>query len=286
MVAALVLAVLGVPAHARADDEARSAANRSTPYFRETGCTEIGYLRGGLTSAVRPLVPERFALVDYPGFPEGSPPRVELYVNEVTCDRGRFLRGNDSRHYTYLIVSAFVTSSEGDQRDGSYVLFFATESREQRVALRRAGWPVIALSKRTTALITRDTGGTPVGAALHVVGGRWDHDIAAVANSALSSVETSTYGFYRDTATGPSTLCFANRAAVAGASYSGDLRGTPFATVAYVPPQFTGYPATLVVGDWDATVTPGACPASTARRMTVPQRSPSTQPLDDQRMGG
>ena len=135
---------------------------------------------------MRPLVPDRFALADFHGVPEGSPPRVYLLINEVTCDRGRFPgRVSNMSHYTYVIVSALVTATEGDQRDGAYVLFYATENRAQRAALRRLGWPLTKLSRRTTAQITRDTGGTPLGSALHVVGGGWDHDLAAVANAPL-----------------------------------------------------------------------------------------------------
>lgn len=260
LLAGLVLGLLPVRAQAQGRD--RPAAPTSS--YRESGCTEIGYERGGFASAVRPLVPERFALVDFPGVPEGAPARVLLAVNEVTCDRGRFPRGPDQRRYSYLIVSAFVTASEGDQRDGSYVLFYATENHAQRAALRRLGWPVTSLGRGTQAQVSRDTTGAPVGLALHVVGGGWDHDIAAVASAAPGAVDASSYAFYRDTADGPSTACFANLTSQTSAVYSGDLRGTPFATVAYAPPVFTSYAGTLTVGEWDVTVTAGPCPASPA----------------------
>lgn len=274
VLAALVLALL--PAHALAND-APAAARTPTLSFTESGCTEIAYTRGGLISAVRPLVPERFVLADYPGLPAGAPRRAELLVNEVTCDQGRFPgHGGRRGHYTYLIVSVFVTATKGDQRDGAYVLFYATENRAQRAALRRLGWPVTSLSRRTTAHLTRDTTGSPLGAALHVVGGGWDHELAAVATAPLPQPEESTAQFYRDTRTGPSTLCFANHAAATSASYSGDLRGTRFATVAFAPPVFTGYPGFLVVGGWDATVTSGPCPTSPAPALRALQHRSAT----------
>ena len=268
--AALVLALL--PVRALADDEiARDSSERSLLSYRESGCTEINYQRGGLARAVRPLVPKRFALADFPGVPEGAPPRVYLLISEVTCDRGRFPGHATSQGpYTFVIVSASVTAVEGDQRDGAYVLFYVTENRTQLAALRRLGWPVTSLSRRTTALITRDNSGTVLGSALHVVGGGWNHDLTAMSNAPLSSVEPSTAEYYRDTPTGPQTLCFDNLVSVAPAWYSGDLRGTPFATIAYVPPRFFMYPGGLVVGGWSVTVTTGSCPTSTARPLRVP----------------
>lgn len=277
LLTALVLGLLPLPA--AADGGAPKPSAWPTVSYREQGCTEIGYERGGLESAVRPLVPARFALVDFPGLPEGAPARVRLAVNEVTCTRGRFPGDDGPRRYTYLIVSAFVTATEGDQRDGSYVLFYATENRAQRATLRRAGWPVSSLGKRSAATVTRDTSGTPVGLALHVVGGGWNHDIAAVANAPQPAVATSTYEFYRDTAAGPSTACFLNRISQTSAWYSGDLRGTPFATVAYAPPVFTSYPGGLTVGEWDVTVTSGPCPESTApaRRVAAPRAADASE---------
>ena len=270
VLAALVLALL--PVRALADDEiARDSSERSLLSYRESGCTEINYQRGGLASAVRPLVPERFALADFPGVPAGAPPRVYLLISEVTCDRGRFPgHATNRRPYTYVIVSASVTAARGDQRDGAYVLFYATENRTQLAALRRTGWPVTSLSQRTTALITRDTSGTVLGSTLHVVGNGWDHDLTAMANGPLASVEPSTAEYYRDTPTGPQTSCFDNQVSVAPAWYSGDLRRTPFASIAYVPPQFFMYPGGLVVGGWRVTVTTGNCPTSTARPLKVP----------------
>lgn len=262
LLAALVVALLAAPAQA---DSAVPRGASSTLTYRESGCTEIAYQRGGLASAVRPLVPERFVLADFPGVPEGAPARVQLLVNEVTCEHGRFPgRGRVQRPYSYVIVSASVTATEGEQRDGAYVLFYATENREQLAALRRLGWPLTSLSRRTEALVTRDTTGTPVGSALHVVGGGWDHDLAAVANAPLPEPGASAAEYYRDTPEGAQTSCFANQASVTSASYSGDLRGTPFASVAYVPPVFTGYPGSLVVGGWEVAVTTGGCPATAA----------------------
>jgi hypothetical protein len=273
VVAALILALL--PTRALAGAEAPGGSwGRPLLSYRESGCTEIGYQRGGLASAVRPLVPDRFALADFPGVPEGAPPRVYLLVNEVTCDRGEF-RGAAFRHspYTFLIVSALVTATDGDQRDGAYVLFYATENRTQLNALRRLGWPVTPLSRRTTARVTRDTNGAVLGMALHVVGSGWDHDLAAVATAPPTGVEPSTGAYYRDTPTGPQTLCYANQVSSAPASYSGDLRGTPFERIAYVPPLFTGYPGGLVIGGWDATVTTGTCPTPKVSPRRGPTRS-------------
>jgi hypothetical protein len=55
MVTALVVALL--PAPALADDKvARDPSGPTLLSYRESGCTEISYQRGGLTSAVRPLV--------------------------------------------------------------------------------------------------------------------------------------------------------------------------------------------------------------------------------------
>jgi hypothetical protein len=272
-VVALVLALL--PTRALAGEEtSNSSPRRPLLSYRESGCTEISYQRGGLASAVRPLVPERFALADFPGVPEGARPRVYLLVNEVTCDRGEF-RKSASRHspYTFIIVSALVTATDGNQRDGAYVLFYATESRTQLYALRRLGWPIAPLSQRTTTQITRDTSGAVLGTALHVVGFGWNHDLAAIASGPSTGVEPSTGEYYRDTATGPQTLCYANQVSSAPASYSGDLRGTPFATIAYVPPIFTAFPGSLVIGEWDATVTPDTCPTP----KVSPRREPPAQ---------
>jgi hypothetical protein len=114
-------------------------------------------------------------------------------INEVTCDRGRFPNhATNQGPYTFVIVSAPVTAVTGDQRDGAYVLFYVTENRTQLSTLRRLGWPVTSLSRRTTAQVTRDISGTPHGVALHVVGGDWDHDLIAVANAPLSGVAPST----------------------------------------------------------------------------------------------
>src|SRR6478609_1168295 len=76
--------------------------------YRESGCTEISYQRGGRSSEVRPLVPERFALTDFPG----APGRVYLYVSEVTCDQDQTSdHAASPGSYTYLIVSAPVTAT-------------------------------------------------------------------------------------------------------------------------------------------------------------------------------
>lgn len=265
LLAALVLAVL--PSRAVADDRATPEPSvQPLLSYRERGCTEIAYERGGLASLVRPLVPDRFALQDFPGVPAGGAPRVYLALNEVTCERGRVPgRGDQRGPYTFLIVSAYVTATEGRQRDGAYVLFYATENRTQLKALRRLGWPVRALSRRTTTHFTRDTSGGVLGASLHVVGRDWNHDLSFIATGLPTPVEPETSEYYRDTTAGRLTLCYANQVSVGSASYSGDLRGTEFATVAYVPPLFTGFPGALVVGGWDATVTTGDCPTSTTR---------------------
>jgi hypothetical protein len=260
LLSVLVLALLPAPAHA--DDAAPRTTRDATLAYTESGCTEVAYQRGGLESAVRPLVPERFALDPFPGVPEGAPARVQLAVNEVTCDRGSFpgVR-RDERRYTFILVSAFVTATTGDQRDGAYVLFAATESKAQRAAFRRLGWSFDALSRRTETLVSQDTTGTPVGSTMRVVGGGWDHDLVASVTAPLPVETTPTLAeYYRDTDKGPLTACYANRTRYTGAAYSGDLRGTPFATVAYVPPIFTGYPGSLVVGGWDVTVTSAPCP--------------------------
>ena len=81
-----------------------------------------------------------------------------------------------------------------------------------------------------------------------------------MATARPTDAEPSTAEYYRDTLTGPQTLCMANQISEAPTTYSGDLRGTPFATIAYVPPLFTNYFAWLVHGGWDATVTSTGCP--------------------------
>ena len=258
LVTALIYALL--PAPALADEVvSRHPSMRPLLSYRESGCTEINYQRGGQFSKVRPLVPDRFTLTEFPPATD----RVWLYVSEVTCDQGRF-RGHapTSGPYTFLIVSAPVTATEGGERDGAYVLFYATENRTQLDAFRRLGWPIAPLSRRTTTQVTRDTTGVTFGMAVHVVGGGWDHDIAALATTPPEQLESSSVEYYRDTPSGPQTLCMVNQTSVAAATYSGDLRGTPFATIAYVPPLFTNYGAGLVTGGWDATVTPGGCPPS------------------------
>lgn len=90
LVTALVFAYL--PAPALADGVvSRDSSERPLLSYRESGCTEINYQRGGQFSTVRPLVPDRFALTEFPPAPD----RVWLYVSEVTCDQGRF-RGHAS----------------------------------------------------------------------------------------------------------------------------------------------------------------------------------------------
>jgi hypothetical protein len=54
---------------------------------------------------------------------------VYLSVTEVTCDQDRTDHASSPSSYTYLIVSAPVTATEGNQRDGAYVLFYVTENR-------------------------------------------------------------------------------------------------------------------------------------------------------------
>lgn len=268
---ALVVALAPAPAPADTD-VARGPSGRPLLAYSESGCTEINFDRGGLTSAVRPLVPVRFALRDFPGVPAGAPSRVYLNVTEVTCDRGRF-PGYPTRRgpYTFLIVSAYVTATEGEQRNGAYVIFFATENRTQLAAFRRLGWPVTPLGRRTEAQVTRDTTGVALGLALNVVGGGWDYQLAAVAAGPPASVEPSSFGFYRDTSTGPQSLCYDNQASSTAATYSGDLRGTPFADIAYVPPLFIGYGGSLVSGRWDAKVVSGGCPGAPAGSSRTPQ---------------
>jgi hypothetical protein len=116
------------------------------------------------------------------------------------------------------------------------------------------------LSHHTTAQITQDTSGVVFGTALNVIGGGWDHDLVAIATARPTSAEASTGEYYRDTQTGPQTLCFANQISVTPAIYSGDLRATPFATIAYASPLFTAFAAWLVHGGWGATVTTQNCP--------------------------
>src|SRR5205823_11538191 len=126
-----------------------------------------------------------------------------------------------------------VTATEGNQRDGAYVLFYVTENRTQLAAFRQLGWPMTPLSHHTTAQITQDTSGVVLGTALNVIGGGWDHDLAAIATARPTSAQASTGEYYRDTQTGPQTLCLANHISVTPAIYSRDLRATPCATIAY-----------------------------------------------------
>ncbi|GAA3643092.1 hypothetical protein GCM10022236_52170 [Microlunatus ginsengisoli] len=242
---------------ARDGKAARDPSEPSLLSYRESGCTEISYQRGGQSSVLRPLVPERFTLTDFPP----APGRVYLTVTEVTCDRHHAPhRGSSRGAYTYLIVSAPVTATEGAQRGGEYVIFYVTEDRTQLTEFRRLGWPMTALSQHTRTQVTRDSDGVVLGAALDVVGAGWDHELAALASERPAGAETRTAEYYRDTPTGAQTLCFINQISVTPAIYSGDLRGTPFDTIAYAHGPLTAFSGWLVHGGWDATVTTQNCP--------------------------
>jgi hypothetical protein len=91
-----------------------------------------------------------------------------------------------------------------------------------------------------------------------------------VAAAAPPGAETTAAEYYRDTRTGPQTLCFVNQVSVVSASYSNDLRGIPFATIAYAPPRFTGFLDDLAQGGWHARVTAADCPTSQASSPSVP----------------
>ena len=232
--------------------------------FNEHGCTEVAYRRPGLTSAVRPLVPERITLSDIEGLPAGWAPRVRLLINEITCERfvpGQGLSsGQGSGSYTQVIVSVLVTAVDGTPTGGVYVLFHASDSPLQRATLNRLGWPIDELSPETTTELTADPDGTLTGARWNVVGGGWDHETTASRTTAFDAPSPSNAAYFRDTIDQPVTLCYANLLSAASASVTTDLSGTPFASITAISPTFTTTGQTLAVGDWRVTATTGSCP--------------------------
>jgi hypothetical protein len=225
----------------------------------ERGCTEIAYLRGGSETAVRPLVPERFALEP---FPAPGVPRVTLLVNELTCQQAAIDgpgRPRDAVPVTNIIVSALVTGP-GAESGAAYILFIATDNPVEHAALRALGWPADLLNKKTYTDLSTDPDGL-LTMNLHVIDDRWAHAVTAQAGAALDEPSASTAAYIRDTRWGLASLCYANEAAVVPATVTGDLRPTPLASVTYFPPLLAPASGFLVVGDWQSELILGSCPA-------------------------
>jgi hypothetical protein len=267
---AALLALTGTPT-AQASPAHQAAPTSDPPTSvttDERGCTEIAYTRGGLRDQIRALVPDRYDLVTYPppsapAPPPDAPARVQLNINEVVCDvvttRDGGSRSRD-RKVTTVIVSADTSTIDGQPSDGVYTLLFATDNRLQASAMKRLGWPVERLARRSGGGTTTYLGGF---AQAHVSprGASWDHDVIAQGLTPFPELSSSTAVFHRDTATAQLKLCFVNLATVVNATYAGDLTRTPLATVTAVPPVFRGYEGYLVRGGWRSTLTADQCPA-------------------------
>lgn len=244
----------------------------------ETGCSEIAYVRGGLLDKVRPLVPERFTLVDFIT-PPGAPARVELRINEYVCTTVTTTAGGrqrTQRDVAGIIVSANTGTVDGQPSDGFYVLNWATENRAVNDRLNQLGWPSDLLERSSGARTSTSPGGlTEID--LTFAGSGWDHSLRGATNLPFPPASPTTGSFYRDTPAGHLQMCYANDASAVTGVVTGDLTTTPFQSVAAAPSLMAGFagptatldsPAvnpeqrtTLAKGGWTATLTDGACPA-------------------------
>src|SRR5207302_1618401 len=100
VISALVITTSSTIAYAAPDlGDGKVVGGPSLLSYRESGCTEFNFQRGGRASEVRPLVPERFALTAFPPAID----RVYLSVTEVTCDSDQSPgNASDPGSYTYL----------------------------------------------------------------------------------------------------------------------------------------------------------------------------------------
>jgi hypothetical protein len=257
-VAALMLAVgaPGLPAAAAAP-----APSGVTLTSDERGCTEAAYKRRGLVDKVRPLVPEQYALqvVDV----TSAGPRVDLLINEVSCQQvttgGVELPGP----VVTVIVSTLVTAPDGT--DSAYVLFYATENLVQSFALNRLGWPADRLSQASSSSVTRDGTGQINSLHLTVLGSGWNHELTVAATGPGEPVADPTE-YLRDVGGASLKLCYENHFSRAPATVAGDLTKTPLASVTSAPPLLKhefdwANRAWLAVGSQVSTLTSGSCPA-------------------------
>ena len=218
----------------------------------ERGCTETAYFRSGLLSAVRPLVPERYALQEAPA-PPGGAPRVRLLVNELVCTQVTTSGVRLPRPVTTVIVSAYTDTD-------LYVLFYATTNPVQWATLRAVGWPADLLYPQTAGTTHPDPAGG-LTLTLHVVGSGWTHDLTATTTETPGVPETSTAGFVRDTRGHAWSLCYDNAFSPAVTStLTADLTGTRLASVASIPPDLVDYPSYLAVGGQRSRLTTDQCP--------------------------
>lgn len=270
-----VLLLSGVSATAHASPQpAAPPSPTSTALLStaETGCTEIAYWRGGLASAVRPLVPPRYELAPFPA-PDGFPARVALVINELTCRttvNTRPGRRDEQRDVTTIIISVNTTSIDGQPSDGYYNLLYATENRTQQRTLNRLGWQADLLKRRSGIDVSTSPGGLTQ-AALSVRGSGWGHDVSGATIFPLNQATRGQVAFRRDTPQGQLQLCVDTLEASAPGAVTGDLTGTPFATITAAPPTYAGFSGTapftttLIKGDQQSTLTDETCPAPTTR---------------------
>ena len=267
LICVLALSLSPMPANATPPDPGRPAEAAPLLTTEETGCTEITYPRGGWASNVRPLVPARFELVPFPAI-EGVPPRVGLFISEVTCrtvTTATPQRRDKQRDVAYIIVSADVATIDGQPSDGVYVLFYATENRLLHRQFNNLGWPTDLLERRSGIDVTTTSGGLTLATGTFA-GSGWDHVISFASVSPFDQPETGPGIFYRDTATRQLKQCFDNSLRKVFGGASGDLTTTPLATVTSAPPLFAGFTGTtssgtfLYSGDWQSTLTDQTCP--------------------------
>ena len=271
--AACILALAGMPAAADAapTDDLRPAGRATGALLttKEAGCTEITYPRGGLASAVRPLVPVRFELVPFPA-PDGVPARVTLFITEVTCrtvTTATAQRRDKQRDVAFIIVSADTATIDGQPSDGVYVLFYATENRTLHRAFNDLGWPTDLLHRRSGVNVTTTPGGLTQATGTFV-GSGWNHIITFASVLPFGQPDTGLGIYYRDTGTRQLKQCFDSTIRSVFGMVTGDLTTTPLATVTAVPPVFAGFSGTpsngtfLYTGSWQSTLTDQNCPTS------------------------